>query len=512
MRLRRLTTVLLTALVAGGCTMIPGYQRPEPAVPGGWPDGPAYAEAEGRDDGPPAASIGWREFFADRRLERLIDQALAHNSDIRLAALEVERVRARYQLQSAQLLPELDIQGSYTREKAPVGFGGVTSGSGASGGSGIFDYYRVGVGITSYELDLFGRVRSLEQQALEQYLATAEARRAAQISLIAEVANAYLQLLADDALLSLANKTLDAQQQSLALVRKRFEAGASSELEVHQAQTAVETARADVARYRRLRAQDRNALVELVGGPLPENLADEADLDRRRTVDLPAPGLPSELLLRRPDVLAAEHRLKAANANIGAARAAFFPRISLTGSYGSISTDLSGLFESGTESWSFTPQISLPIFDGGRNEANLDVAKVSKRAEIEQYRKSIRAAFREVADALAARGTLDDEIAARRGLVEASRGSYRLARKRYEKGIENYLTVLDAQRSLYQAQQQLTNAELADLINRVNLYKVLGGGWREHTQKLSAAQGTGASADRGPATDAAARVVVSEQR
>lgn len=506
--MQRFVTLLLTVMLAGGCTMIPDYQRPatEP-VPSTWPDGPAYEDAGESTTDRPARAIGWRDFFVDEQLKQLIGRALENNSNVRVAALEVERVRARYQLQSAQLYPEISVDGSYTREHQPSAFrgdgtgGGVSGGSGQNSGSGdgngtTVDYYRAGVGITAYELDLFGRVRSLEQQALEQYLATIEARRSAQIALIAQVANAYLQLLADDALLNLAEKTLDAQTESLSLIRKRFDAGTASKLDVHQAQTAVETARADVARFRRRRAQDRNALVALVGGSLPQALAEKTSLDKPKTGDLPAPGLSSELLLRRPDVQSAEHQLKAANANIGAARAAFFPRISLTGSYGTISSELDGLFESGTTIWSFTPQISIPIFDGGRNEANLDVAKVSRRIEVAEYERTIRTAFREVADALAARGTLDEERAARRDLVAAARASYELSRQRYKGGVSSYLPVLDSQRALYDAQQALINAELANLSNRVTLYKVLGGGWRARTEAKRAEDVSSGSARR----------------
>lgn len=474
MRLRHLALPFLLAALAG-CTLAPDYRRPASPVPADWPDGPAYAatgdDTEAGDTLPPA-EIGWREFFAgDPVLIELIERSLGGNRDLRAAVLDVQRVRAQYRIQRAALLPRIDANAGYTRQEQPATGGGV----------GETEYYEVNAGVSGYELDLFGRVRSLEREALYEYLSTYEARRSAQIALIAEVADTYLTLLADRALLRLSESTLENRRRSLALVRRRFESGIGSELDVQQARTTVETARADRARYRRLVAQDLNALRLLVGGELPAGLSRErtlADLDLSLTV--PA-GLDSRLLLRRPDVRGAERTLQAANARIGAARAAFFPTISLTGSYGTLSGDLDGLFESGSEAWRFTPGISLPIFDAGERRANLDVAELRKRIEIANYEDAIQSAFREVADALAARGTLDEQLDAQAERARAAGAGLRLSRKRYDAGIENYLTVLDSQRTVYTARQDVIDSRRAVLGNRIELYRALGGGWREVT-------------------------------
>lgn len=479
--LQRLITVFAAAALAGGCVMIPEYQQPEVAqVPETWPDGPAYPDLVAGQSKRPASAIGWRDFFTDPRLEAFIQQALQNNPDARLAILKVKRVRAKYQLQQAKLFPQLNASGSYTRGEGPA-VGGAPRAAGGARGGGAYEYYQAGVGITSYELDLFGRVRSLSQSALERYLATVHARRSAKIALVAQVANAYLQWIAYDAQLEFAQKTLAGRKQALSLIRSRLEVGVASELALRQAQTAVQSVRVEVAQLRRRRAQSRNALVALVGDGVPEQPLDGASLSDRMTIGLPQPGLSSRLLLRRPDVIAAEHRLKAANAKIGAARAAFFPRITLVGSYGSISPELDGLFGAGTSIWSFVPEITIPIFDGGRNQANLEVAKVTKRMKVAKYQKTIRTAFREVADALAARGTLDETLSARRKLVEAARASYQLARQRYKHGVASYLPVLEAQRALFDARQSLIDTRLARIANTVTLYKVLGGGWRAQT-------------------------------
>lgn len=478
--MQRAILACAAVLLAGGCVMIPEYQQPETThVPATWPDGPAYPDLVEGDPKRPASAIGWRDFFTDARLEGFIAQALENNPDVRLAMLKVKRLRAKYQLQSSKLFPTLNATGSYTRGEGPA----VGGGPRAVGGGGAYEYYQVGVGITSYELDLFGRIRSLKQSALERYLASVYARRSAKIALVAQVANAYLQWIAYDARLALAQKTLAGRQKALELIRRRFEVGVASELALRQAQTAYQSARVEVAQLLRRRAQSRNALVVLVGGGVPAQPAEGAALSDDMVIDLPQPGLSSRLLLRRPDVIAAEHRLKAANAKIGAARAAFFPRITLVGSYGSISPELDGLFAAGSTIWSFMPQITIPIFDGGRNEANLQVAKVTKRMKIAKYQKTIRTAFREVANTLAARGTLNETLAARRKLVEAARASYQLALKRYKNGVASYLPVLEAQRALFDARQALIQTRLARIANTVTLYKVLGGGWRAQTRE-----------------------------
>ena len=335
--------------------------------------------------------------------------------------------------------------------------------------------YRVQANIASYELDLFGRVRSLNEQALQEYFATDEARRAAQIALIAEVANAYLTLRADQRLLALTEETLQTQEKSLELVQMTFDRGISSKLDLVQSQTAVETARVNRYAFIRQVALDRNALTLLVGAPIDADALDRAENIDSFVADLPA-GLPSDLLRNRPDIRQAEHVLQGANANIGAARAAFFPSITLTAAGGTASGSLSGLFEPGSGAWSFMPQISLPIFEGGRNLANLEVAEIQKDINIARYEGTIQTAFREVADALAGRGTYDAQVAAQQALVDATDESYTLAERRYRSGIDSFLTLLDAQRSLYAAEQELIRTRLARVSNTVNLYKVLGGG------------------------------------
>jgi multidrug efflux system outer membrane protein len=341
------------------------------------------------------------------------------------------------------------------------------------------DQYSVGLGVSSYELDLFGRVRSLKDQALEQFLATEQARRSVQISLVSQIAVGYLTLAADLERLQLAKGTLTSQNSSYQLTRSRFEAGVSSALDLNQAQTSLDTARVDIARFTTLAAQDENALNLLVGSPVPAELLPSALSEALTAMKDVAPGLPSDVLLRRPDILQAEGQLKGVNANIGAARAAFFPRITLVSSIGFGSDDLAKLFVPGSFAWKFAPQITLPIFDGGSNRANLKVAEVDRDIAIAQYEKAIQTAFREVADALAQRGTIDEQIAAQQSLANATAESYRLSQARYEKGVDSYLSVLDSQRSTYSAQQNLIGVRLARLANLVTLYRVLGGGTAE---------------------------------
>jgi multidrug efflux system outer membrane protein len=411
--------------------------------------------------------LPWREFFTDERLQKIIGIALDNNRDLRLAALNVEKARALYGIQRAELLPSVNVVGMMSKERVPADLS--TTGSAMTA-----EQYGVNLGITSWEIDFFGRIRSLKDQALEEYLATDQARRSAQITLVSTVANAYLTLAADRENLKLVAFTLETQEASYKLIRKRYDVGLASELDLRRAQSQVDTARGDVARYTQLTAQDENALNLLVGSPIPSALL-PAELGSVSPPKEISPGLSSELLLRRPDILAAEHQLKAANANIGAARAAFFPRISLTTAIGTASAELSGLFKSGQGTWSFAPQIIMPIFDA-RTWSAYDVTKVEREISVAQYEQAIQVAFREVADALAVRGTVSQQIAAQQSLVDAVAVTYRLSNARYTKGIDSYLSVLDAQRSLYAAQQGLISIRLAQLANMVTLYKVLGGG------------------------------------
>jgi outer membrane protein, multidrug efflux system len=479
---------LLTGI--GGCTLEPHYQRPEAPVSQQWPSGPAFAGApvEANSTAPPAAAgdIGWREFFTDPRLQKLIELALRHNPDTRIAALNIAAARAQYQMQRADLFPTIAATGFEQVQKYPADVAGIAAGSngrgavGSGGGSYTSRYYDVGIGFTSYEIDLFGRIRSLNHQRLQQYLGFIETRRSTQISLVAEVANAYMTLLADQELLRVTQDTLSSQEASYKLTQMSYDGGIDTALDLRQAETSVDTARANLAQYTRQAAQDQNALVLLLGTPLPADLPPGAGLDEQKLLESLPANLPSDLLVRRPDILAAEHNLIAANASVGAARAAFFPSITLTGSYGTASTQLSGLFDHGSTAWTFSPQISLPIFAGGANVASLNLAKVQKNINIVQYEQTIQTAFREVADALAGRGTLDSQIAADQALVEATSESYRLSDMGFRGGVNDYLSVLDSQRSLYAAQQTLIGVKLARLQNLVTLYKALGGGWSEH--------------------------------
>ncbi len=466
----RLATIGFALFALVGCsTMAPKYARPAVPVSSDWPTGPAYKTEMANPSQKPLADIQWREFFVDEQLRKLIALALENNRDLRVAALNMERLRAQYQIQRANLLPKVDAFAGGSFQRLPETLSG-------TGRSMTVEQYNVGLGISSYELDLFGRVRSLKDQALEQYLATEQAQRSAQISLVSQVAAAYLAFAADCERLKLSNETLVNQQESFKLIKSRFEAGVSSALTVNQAQTTVDTARVDIARYTALVAQDENALTQVVGSTVPPDLLPKSLSERLTSLKDLSPGLPSDVLLSRPDILQAEGQLKGANANIGAARAAFFPRITLVSSVGFGSDELTGLFKPGSFAWKFAPQITLPIFDGGSNLANKKVAEVDREIAVAQYEKTIQSAFREVADALAQRGTIDDQVAAQQSLTDATAESCRLSQARFDKGVDSFLTVLDSFRSLYGAQQNLISARLARLNNLVTLYKVFGGG------------------------------------
>jgi multidrug efflux system outer membrane protein len=470
------------------CTLAPRYERPPAPVALQWTAATADAALVTDSGAADAADVGWRDFFADPRLQRVIGLALANNRDLRIAALNVQAANAQYRVQRATLFPTIDATGTQQTQRIPLDVVGVSGGgtagsSTASGvGSGVTEHYAdVGVGFTAYELDLFGRIRSLSRAALETYLADEQTRRSTQLSLIAEVAGAWLSVAADRALLKVTEDTLNADVATLDLTRRLEDLGTGTELAVRQAEITVATARANRAAYTQTLAQDRNALVLLVGTPLSSGyeFADDPSLPEPPALDA---GLPSSVLTRRPDVLAAEHQLLGANANIGAARAAFFPRITLTGSFGTASTSLSGLFKSGSQDWSFSPAITLPIFAGGANRANLDLARLQKRIDVARYEQTIQTAFREVDDALAARATLDAELAADQSLLEASADAYRLAELRFRAGIDTFLSVLDAQRTLYSAQQSRVNIELSRAQNLATLYKALGGGLKESSE------------------------------
>ncbi|MDH0649764.1 efflux transporter outer membrane subunit [Pseudomonas sp. GD03858] len=460
--MRGLPLALLAAAIAG-CSLIPDYQRPHAPVAGQYPSGPAYSDASSGTIAGQSQAV-----FQDPALRQLIDMALANNRDLRVALLNVEASRAQYRIQRAELLPAVTANANGQRQYLPRSMTGGRDGM-------IRSSYAANLGISAYELDLFGRVRSASAQALESYLASEEARRGAQLSLVASVASVYLTWRADQELLELSRRTLAADEQSLRLTTRQRRTGTLSALDQIQAQTRVDSTRAAVARYRRLAAQDLNQLTLLVGGPVADTLP-ALPLASELIAQMPA-GLPSQLLQRRPDIREAEHRLLAANANIGAARAAFFPSISLTANAGSSSLELSNLFKGGSGSWLFQPQISLPLFNAGNLRASLDYARLQKDIQVAQYEKAIQTAFQEVSDGLAARATYQRQLQAQRDLVAASQRYYDLAQNRYRTGVDSSLTFLDAQRELFSAQQGLIGDRLAQLVAEVNLYTALGGGW-----------------------------------
>jgi len=454
-------------ILLSGCSLAPKYAQPTSPIPEAWPQGEAYKNSSLQPDAVIIPELDRQEFFADEQLQKIIALALSNNRDLRLAALNVERARALYGVQRAELFPAVDASGGGRKQRSSSDFT-------FPGEPRTTKQFNVDLGIASWEIDFFGRIRSLKDRALQEYLATEEARRSAQIALVSEVSRVFLTLAADRENYKLARSTLETQQAVYDLVQKRYDVGLASELDLRRAQVPVDTARGDIARYIQMVAQDQNALNLLAGSSVPEELL-PPDLSSVTPPKELFPGLSSEALLRRPDIVAAEHRLKGAYAFIGAARAAFFPRISLTTSVGMASDELSGLFNSGSDTWNFAPQIVMPIFDA-RVWAALRVSKADRKIILTQYEKTIQTAFREVADTLAVQGTIDQQVSARRSLVDAVAKTYRLSTKRYTTGIDSYLSVLDAQRSLFAAQQGLISLRLARLANQVRLYAVLGGG------------------------------------
>ena len=449
------------AALLSGCSMIPQYERPAAPVATQWPQGLGAAADTA---GPAAADLAWQDFVGDARLRELIALALHNNRDLRVAVLAIEQARAQYQIRRADQLPTLNAAVAGNRQPA-------------TSGDGISSTYTAGLALTSWEIDFFGRVASLKEAAMAQFFATQEARNAVQTSLVASVANTWLSLQTNTELLELAQRTLATRDDSLRLNQLRFDQGVSSALDLRQAQSLTAAAQVALAQQQRLRTLDVNALMLLVGQPLPEaqSLVPVAE-PALALADVPA-GVPSDLLTRRPDIRQAEQQLVAANANIGAARAAFFPRISLTASAGTASTALSGLFNSGSWGWTLAPQAVLPIFDAGRNQAGLDSARAGRAVAVAQYEKAIQVAFREVADALAGRATLGEQVRAQQAQTDAEADRFRLADLRYRNGVASYLDVLDAQRSLFATQQALAQTQLAQRQNQVTLYKALGGGW-----------------------------------
>lgn len=449
-----------------GCPHAEKYSRPGMPVPPGWPESAAAHTT--MPAAPLASDTKWQEYYIDERLQAVIELALANNRDLRMAALNIEKTQSLYRIQRGALYPNVGVLFDGQAYRLPEK---MTD----DGRAKTVEQYSVNVGTLSWEIDLFGRLRNLKSAALEQYLATEQARSAAQISLVAAVANSYLALAADREYLRLAKATFDAQQATYELILRTRDVGIASDLDLRQAQSQVEVARVDIARYSGFVALDENSLNLLAGTPVPPNLL-PSELAPDRAVKDISSGLPSEVLLSRPDILATEHQLKAAYANIGAARAAFFPRITLTAGAGTLSPELSSLFQAGTGTWSFAPQIISPLFTGGSLRANLKAAQADRDIAVANYEKVIQSAFREVSDSLTLRIRLTEQQDAQQALVKALEETFFLSEARYKAGIDSYLSVLIAQRALYVAQQGLVNLRLAHLSNLVTLYKVLGGG------------------------------------
>lgn len=469
MSLRRsfLMGLLLAPIIGlSGCiNLAPDYQRPDAPVAEDWHSGtPVAGEAD--------AAVGWKSFFLDDRLKQLQALALTNNRDMRIAILNIDKARAQYRIQRAAEFPSITADGSGTSTRTP---GSLST----TGQSTTSHQYSADIGLSSYELDFFSKAKNLKGEALEDYLSLTETRRSTQISLVAEVATAWLTLAADNQRLKLADETLRSQQETYDLTKRSHDLGGSSGLSLAQAQTTVNSAQGDSAQYRSQILQDINALRLLVGAEVPANLLPDDSLQNVAVlVQIPA-ALPSSVLENRPDVLSAEHTLKAANMDIGVARAAFFPSISLTASAGSASSDLSSLFKAGSGAWTFAPSISVPIFNAGSNRATLDQAKAENEIQVQTYQQTLQTAFREVADALAVRSTLAERLKAQQDLTDASAVSYQLADALYRAGSQSFLEALDSQRSLYSAQQDLITLQLTEQSNRITLYKVLGGGWKE---------------------------------
>lgn len=454
----------LLPVFAGGCTMAPKYTQPSPALPADWASGGAAKATPG------AKAQDWRQVIADEPTKRLVELALVNNRDLRVAVLKIEKAQAQYQIQRADLFPKIDATAGANMQRTPAKL----TGTGAPVTSRT---YSVGLGFSSFELDLFGRIQSLKDEALENFLATEASRKSVELSLVAEVATAYLTLAADREQLALAQEILDTELASFEIVQQRFNFGVANELDLSQAQTTVDTARINVATYTAKVTTDENNLSVLVGMPLsPELLPAKTLADVAPLTPVPA-GLPSEVLTRRPDVLAAEHQLKAANADIGAARARYFPSIGITSSVGFASSQVNDLFNSPAGAWSFVPQLTLPIFHSGAIRAGVKASEAERDIMLAQYEKTVQTAFKEVSDALALTASLEEQVKAQASLAKASGKSYELSTLRYESGVDSYLTKLDSQRSYASSRQGLISTRLSRLANTLTLYKALGGGW-----------------------------------
>lgn len=466
MKTKRIITIIGVVFFLNGCAMIPGYKRAALPVPEKFPSGEAYSQKQISQDASSVAALKWQEVFRDKKLQKIIEMSLANNRDLQIAAANVERARGLYGIKAGDLYPSLTATAEKTEQRTPGDLS-------LTGNSTVSKQYGVDLGVIAWEVDLFGRIRSLKKQALEEYLATEQAQRGVRTTLISEVARAYFTLAADLENLELSKSTLEAQKSVYVMVWHQYDKGIANEADLQRSQTQVDTAKRNAVIYTQMAAQDKNALDLLVGATVPEDLL---PLNLTNTIPLNdiTFDLTSDVLLRRPDIMAAEHRLIAAHAFIGAARAAFFPEISLTTVIGTASKDLSGLFVAGSKAWTFAPSAAMPIFDT-RIFSAYKVSKADRKIALAQYEKTIQTAFREVADALALRGSVDKEVATQESIVNSIKKIFEVSEQRYEQGIDGYLSVLDAQRSLYSAQQILTTLRLRKVLNQVTFYAVLGG-------------------------------------
>lgn len=461
-----ITLSCMTAITLSGCQLAPQQQTIELPVPDTYTQSSLSENTQSS-----AAELPWQQFFANNKLIQLIQQSLEHNKDMQIAALNVQRVRALYQIEDSGLYPELALNTAGSRQRLPADLSG-------SGNVQINQQYSATVGITSYELDLWSKVSNQSEQALQQLFSTEQAQRSSQISLVAELANAWLAYAADQQLLALAKDTLHSQRQSLSLIEQSYNLGAASALTLQQLKSTVASAKIDVARYNRVLQRDKNALDLLVGMPVSADLLPDQPIETLLNLPEVPVGLPSDLLQQRPDIKAAEHDLLGANANIGIAKAAYFPSISLTANAGTASSELDNLFKGGSGSWSLMPSIYLPIFNMGRTQANVDVANAQQQMALASYQQKIQQAFREVSDSLADRQGYVNQLLAQHELVDSNQQSFYLSEQRFKQGADSFLQVLDAQRNSYAAQQQLINGQKLVLASKISLYKVLGGGWQ----------------------------------
>lgn len=467
--MRKAYLLAATALL-GGCQLAPPHERPAPPTASGYP----AAYAGDATLGVRATDIGWRDFFADPRLDQLVATALQRNHDLAVSVAQIEEARGLYRIQDAERLPQLGATADATRSRVPGGDLGVPG-----AGPITANRFSVGVGVTGFELDFWGRVRNLSEAARSEYLATVQAERAFRLTLIRDVASTYFASREAEERIELAEATVKSRQEGLRLAKRRLDAGVTSALDFRQAESLLTQAETELAALRLAKAQSDNFLTVLTGGPIAEPLPQPLSLASQKNGTTIAAGLPSELLVARPDVLAAEERLRAGRANIGAARAAFFPSISLTGNAGFASSELDGLFGGDSFTWSFGPSISLPIFNWGALQGNLTVARARENIQIATYERTVQGAFQEVADALAGRRYLSDQVAAQMRAVDAQRAIAEIARIRYREGVANYLEVLDAERNLFTAEQTLIATRRSELENLVSLYVALGGGSTE---------------------------------